>query len=106
MDTGRATRAISLVLISSVVVFAGWGAGDFLQGTTGTGQTGGYSAGGYRGASHFFWYRSGGYYYGGGGARPGGGVGGPGGAPSGLRGGAAAPSVRGGFGSFGHSAGA
>jgi hypothetical protein len=97
----RASRAISLVLVSSALVFAGWGTGDCLHHASGPGGTGGDYGSGYHGSrTGFFWYHSGPYYYGRGAVG--------GGRPGGVRGGSglAGPSLRGGFGSFGRGAGA
>lgn len=98
MNGARATKNISLVLVSSLLVFAGWHCGDFLRdeaehhGPAGHGHAGGHGYGG----SGFFWWHSG--YYGGGNVG-GGNVGG------GRTNAVPASSLRGGFGTTGHAAG-
>ena len=105
MDAERATKHISLVLVSSVLVFAGWYCGDRLRanadkrdGAAGHGFAGGQHGHG-SGGSHFFWWHSGTY----GGVRPGGVR--PGGGTSGNSSSNISSSARGGFGSSGHAAG-
>jgi hypothetical protein len=93
MSVERASRSISLVLVSSALVFAGWAAGDYMRQTSGPRSTTGHYYPGYHGGSHFFWYHSAGPAYVGGGT-------------SGGRSSFPGPSLRGGFGSSGHAAGA
>src|SRR5438309_1406258 len=102
MNGTRATKNISLVLISSLLVFAGWQCGDSLreaadrQPAGGGGHAGG---GGPRsgGGARVFWWQST-YYTGGGTARPAP-VGGRGAGPSAVP----TSSGRGGFGSSAHA---
>jgi hypothetical protein len=105
----RATKNISLVLVSSLLVFAGWGCGDFL---TNDAEHRDEADHGHAGAHHvgtghssgFFWWHSGYYrYYGGSGTV--GGVGGGTGTNPGGHSGVAGGSARGGFGTTGHAAG-
>jgi hypothetical protein len=106
MNGARATKNISLVLVSSLLVFGGWTCGDYLReeaehpGAANQGHAGGQHVRTSGGGSHFFWWHSGYYYGGGSGGRVGGGTsrGRPNAAPS--------TSARGGFGSSGHAAGA
>jgi hypothetical protein len=99
MNGARATKNISMVLVSSLLVFTGWSCGGFLRdgtehhGVAGPGHAGGHY---YGGGSRFFWWHSG-YYSGGSNV----GIGGGGGRPGAV----STSSVRGGFGTIGHSAG-
>ena len=110
----RASKSISLVLISSALVFAGWASGEHLRQTHPEGHAGGPYPHGYSGPGRFFWFHSVPSYYPypyGGGPWRGGTAGGTGVRPGrpgipGQAGGARAPSVRGGFGSFGRGVGA
>jgi hypothetical protein len=96
MDSERASRSIVLVLVSSLAVFAGWGVGDALESTSEPAQAARPQSGGH--GARVFWYQSR-YYYGSGGVSGGR-------STAGGRSGASSPSVRGGFGSVGHGAGA
>ena len=104
MAIERASRAISLVLISSVLVFAGWSCGDYLRHSERSRAAGTPYAGYHGYGSRFFWFHSYGppYYYGG----TGGGSVTRGGTTTGSRSSTSGPSLRGGFGSSGHAAGA
>jgi hypothetical protein len=103
MNGARATKNISLVLVSSLLVFAGWNCGDRLrEETEQPGHPGGQRVHASGGGSRFFWWHSTYYYTGGGGTGIGGGAGGAGGGKSG----APTTSARGGFGTTGHAAGA
>jgi hypothetical protein len=102
MNGARATKNISLVLVSSLLVFAGWNCGDTLREeaehpAAQHGHAGGHHTSG--GGSRFFWWYSS-YYYAGGSGRS---VGGS----SGAGGKSAVPTAsgRGGFGTTGHAAG-
>jgi hypothetical protein len=104
MNGVRATKNISLVLVSSLLVFAGWNCGDTLREEAEHpgaqhGHAGGHHTSG-GGGSRFFWWHSS-YYYAGGGSSVGGSSGGGGGG----KGAVPSASGRGGFGTSGHAAG-
>jgi hypothetical protein len=97
MDLGRTTKSISLVLISSVLVFAGWGIPAWLsdaQDNEAGPSSGSHGSGHVRGGRGFFWFANPGSSYRAGGT-------GTGGSHP-----ASAPSARGGFGSSAPGAGA
>jgi hypothetical protein len=100
MNGARATKNISLVLVSSLLVFAGWQCGDQIRENAEHRAAGdhGHAAGRHvpssGGGSRFFWWHS--SYYAGGGGSVGGGS---------RTSAVPSASGRGGFGTTGHAAG-